>query len=891
MKLARLVCTVCAATVWFAAASPRAGIAATATLNASADSFLRGGGAKNTNDGTSTPLQVDSSPRRALVRFDESAIVSAISGGLLLSASLQVYVESSNNWSTGREVDVHRMTADWTELGVTWNCANDTNTSNGNPDCAIQWNGGTFNTTPTASNTQTDTLTAQYVSYDVTADVTAFLSGTSNYGWIIKKLNESQSGAVDYTSREGVGTQQPHLVLTFLFPTATSTPTQTPTATSTATPTVTSTPTFTATATATATHTATATPTVTNTPTATATATATATSTNTATSTKTATSTSTATVTITQTPTLTGTPDPNCAATPIGGCRQVTEAQKAKLIVKHNASNTDSDKVLWKWLKGDNTALSDFGNPTSATGAISSLCIYDQTAGVPSLFFHATIPPAGTCAGQPCWKATGSTGFKYLDTNESHNGMMKVTLKSGATGKAKIIAKGKGQDLHLTTAQFNKNPSVVVQFKNTNGQCWQATFSTAIKNQPDQFKAKGDGPQPPTPTPTNTPAGPPTSTATGTVTTTPTLTVTATATNTDTPGPTDTPTNTPVGPSFTPTETRTPTETLTPSATRTVTATGTVTATPSDTPTPSPTPTAGFVQHSCVLTGGGQSKIGLYTEALGSPINFNLTGSLNLGAGGSSTSCDIVTLAPVNIIGIGFVCISPGGPCAAGARYCGPGGAGSGPALGIDSQSDGDTGTCSNNTACQTICNGTCGGAAQVQTAGCTAFCSGTSPADTACTSDSQCLPSNGACNGPEPISVGTNDKICQCSCINAAAHGASDPGDFQCNLGSNIIVETAAPCNGTDVLINVGNTCIPVSTEEASGLVTNSNFNACVDMGGTAPCTVPVPGFTNDQTGVPIACATMDSSTLTGWVGVGAVNFFGSTLGDLSVGLRARCN
>ena len=340
--------------------------------------------------------------------------------------------------------------------------------------------------------------------------------------------------------------------------------------------------------------------------------------------------------------------------------------------------------------------------------------------------------------------------------------------------------------------------------------------------------------------------------------------------------PVPTPTNTAPPP---PTSTNTPPP---PTSTGTVTNTPDQTATFTAAPTATTTPTSGVVVHTCTLAGAGKSKIDLYTEGIGDPISFNLSGSLSLGAGGSSTSCDIVTLSPVNIVGIGFVCISAGGPCAPGTRWCGPG---SGPALGIDSQSDGNTGTCTNNTACQTICNGTCGGAANVQTAGCTGFCSGTSPANQACTSDSQCLPSNGACNGPEPVPT-ENAKICQCSCINTAAHGASDAGDFQCNLGSNIVVETAAPCNGTDILINVGNTCIPVSTEEASGLVTNSNFNAC----GNSPCTVPVPGITNDQTGVPIACTTMDASTVTGFVGVGAVNFFGSTLGDLSVGLKSTC-
>ena len=36
--------------------------------------------------------------------------------------------------------------------------------------------------------------------------------------------------------------------------------------------------------------------------------------------------------------------------------------------------------------------------------------------------------------------------------------------------------------------------------------------------------------------------------------------------------------------------------------------------------------------------------------------------------------------------------------------------------------------------------------------------------------------------------------------------------------------------------------------------------------------------------------CATVGTSTVTGLIGVGAVNFFGSTLGDLSVGINATC-
>lgn len=288
----------------------------------------------------------------------------------------------------------------------------------------------------------------------------------------------------------------------------------------------------------------------------------------------------------------------------------------------------------------------------------------------------------------------------------------------------------------------------------------------------------------------------------------------------------------------------------------------------------------GLPVHACVLdtTPASDSQLALYTEAFGAPLVFPFTGGqINLGAGGSVATCDIVSLNPVNIPAIGFVCISPSSGCPQGQRDCD-----GGTALGVDVQSESGGGACTSNAACEATANAACGGAANVLAAGCTGFCSAGTEA--ACTSDAACLPSNGACNGPNPI--GPNGGVCQYTCANRSAHGASDPGDFQCSLGSNLIVETGAPCNGTDVLISAGQSCVQMTTQRVTALVENANFNTCA----VPPCTVPTTGNINDQSGSPIACATVDASTTTGILAVGAVNFFGSALGDLSAGLKVTC-
>ncbi len=514
---------------------------ATATvtaLPASGDTYLRGGGSADTNEGGAVFLRLQrTGTNRALVRFDQSAIANAVGAGVLQSAALELFIEANDdNWGTGRDVEVHRVTADWTEGGATFNCPIDTSPSNGSPDCPAQWSGGSFNAAETAAMLQLNGVVGTYVSFDVTADVAAFLAAAPNYGWLIKKRSEGANGSIEYTAREGTAGQQPRLVLAVFFP-PTSTPTRTPTNTPTRTPTLT--------------PTLTATPTLTNTPTRTPT--------------PTLTSTPTRTPTVTPTPTL----DPHCGPAPLAFCRQPVAAGTGSLQLKRRAGDPFASQLRWKWLQGDATDLAALGDPRPNGGTSYTLCVYDEHAGVPALVSSAIIPPGDACNSGPCWKATGSKGFKYKDDILSAGGVQTVILKAGTAGKAKIIVKAKGADLQMPSLPLAQDAAVVVQLKNIDGECWEARYSgPATKNDDRQFKDSADAPLPtPTATPTRTVTPTPTATRTPTATvsgptTTPTLTPasTPTATITDTPSgptPTFTPTNT-----FTPTPTPSPTPTM-----------------------------------------------------------------------------------------------------------------------------------------------------------------------------------------------------------------------------------------------------------------------------------------------------------------------------------------
>jgi cell division septation protein DedD len=196
--------------------------------------------------------------KRALVAFDVSSIPA---GSTVNSATLTLCLTKVQS---GRVDEARLVTGGWVETTVTWN------------------------NQPTVSGIVTDTITVPAVlgcvSWDVAADVQAWVDGTANNGWRISDQAEgTASGDVKYHTREsGTVAERPKLDVDYtVAPTSTHTPTPTPidtpavTPTPSNTPTMTPTPTSTATPTSTPTNTPTATATPTNTPTVTPTPTAT----------------------------------------------------------------------------------------------------------------------------------------------------------------------------------------------------------------------------------------------------------------------------------------------------------------------------------------------------------------------------------------------------------------------------------------------------------------------------------------------------------------------------------------------------------------------------------------------------------------------------------------
>ena len=145
-----------------------------------------------------------------------------------------------------------------------------------------------------------------------------------------------------------------------------------------------------------------------------------------------------------------------------------------------------SGKVRWKWRSSATVAQADFGDPTTATSY--ALCLYDGSG----LKFSARAPADGICGGRPCWRALHSAGFRFKDSAGTPDGLTRILLKAGSTGRGKINLRGQGANLHTPATPFTT--PVRVQFERSGSSvCWDATYSTTpIRNDTSGFKGRSD---------------------------------------------------------------------------------------------------------------------------------------------------------------------------------------------------------------------------------------------------------------------------------------------------------------------------------------------------------------------------------------------------------------
>ena len=188
-----------------------------ATTTAVIDSSVRQATA-TTNFGTQTTNNIASASaanRRLYIRFDLSLCSPAIpSTAIVRLATLRIYVTGLP--ASCRTIDLFRVTAAWTEAGITWN-NQPFGTAINNPASGSRSDSFNAGTPAGCQNLATGTY---MVAANPTTDVAAFVAGTAtNYGWMLR--DDAEGSATAYTqtdSAKDLGTlaQAPQLIVTYV---------------------------------------------------------------------------------------------------------------------------------------------------------------------------------------------------------------------------------------------------------------------------------------------------------------------------------------------------------------------------------------------------------------------------------------------------------------------------------------------------------------------------------------------------------------------------------------------------------------------------------------------------------------------------------------------------
>jgi hypothetical protein len=189
--------------------------------------------------------------------------------------------------------------------------------------------------------------------------------------------------------------------------------------------------------------------------------------------------------------------DPNpirCPAAPRNGCAQIAVSGKGSIDIKDSPDDT-KDQLKWLWNKGAETLVSAFGNPVDGATHYA-LCVYDANNSRPQPVSGSLVRPRRVCdliKNKRCWATAGASGFKMTDKAGTDDGITQITLKAGAAGKAKIQVKGQGAALDMPALGLALPVRVqLVALNGSQAKCWEATYSTALANDPGKFKAKSD---------------------------------------------------------------------------------------------------------------------------------------------------------------------------------------------------------------------------------------------------------------------------------------------------------------------------------------------------------------------------------------------------------------
>jgi hypothetical protein len=155
---------------------------------------------------------------------------------------------------------------------------------------------------------------------------------------------------------------------------------------------------------------------------------------------------------------------------------------RGSLVLEDEPPPNTGDRLSWRWIGGASTAKAAFGAPTTSTDF--ALCLYDERGAGPELVLERLIPAGGR------WRDVAG-GYRYNDPGLLGGGIRRVHLHEGGDGGAKIIVEARGANLAMAPVPLGQQSTVTLQLVRE-GACWEARYSTNVRNTNGLFRARPD---------------------------------------------------------------------------------------------------------------------------------------------------------------------------------------------------------------------------------------------------------------------------------------------------------------------------------------------------------------------------------------------------------------
>ena len=171
---------------------------------------------------------------------------------------------------------------------------------------------------------------------------------------------------------------------------------------------------------------------------------------------------------------------------PRDDCRVSHQTNGASLQLQHR--KREQHRLGWTWSNGDATSRTAFRLTPGDTEPFYDVCIYDGDA----LRLRARTEAGSICGkkgNKACWSENPKR-LRYADQGGGPDGLVKMLLRDGAPGKAKITVKGVGPAFDPATLS-GAGPFRVELRNRQNGLCWGASHG-AVKRSRLRFHARGN---------------------------------------------------------------------------------------------------------------------------------------------------------------------------------------------------------------------------------------------------------------------------------------------------------------------------------------------------------------------------------------------------------------